>query len=129
GTVVEVRVVSTNEYGAHVELEQNVEGSIPRAEIHHDLSVDPGQVLNAGDIVKAQVIRLDDEDRRITLSLKSAEGSEVRSEMKYDPEAQKARPRATPASSRPSAATLGDLLKGKLGDLSVAPSSDEDDDA
>ncbi|HNQ36230.1 MAG TPA: hypothetical protein PKN80_09240, partial [bacterium] len=40
----------------------------------------------------AQVIRLDDEDRRITLSLKSAEGSEVRSEMKYDPEAQKARP-------------------------------------
>ena len=128
GTVVEVRVVSTNEYGAHVELEQNVEGSIPRAEIHHDLSVDPGSVLNAGDIVKAQVIRLDDEDRRITLSLKSAEGSEVRSEMKYDPEAQKSRPRVAQQSSRPSAATLGDLLKGKLGGLSVAPSADADDD-
>jgi small subunit ribosomal protein S1 len=128
GTVVEVRVVSTNEYGAHVELEQNVEGSIPRAEIHHDLSVDPGSVLNAGDIVKAQVIRLDDEDRRITLSLKSAEGSEVRSEMKYDPEAQKSRPRVAQQSSRPSAATLGDLLKGKLGGLSVAPSAESDDE-
>ena len=125
GTVVEVRVVSTNEYGAHVELEQNVEGNIPRAEIHHDLSVDPGDVVSPGDIIKAQIIRLDYDDKKITLSLKSAEGAEVANEMRYDAEAAKQRPRPKKPVSRPSSATLGDLLKDKLGGLNVAPSEEE----
>ncbi len=115
GTVLEVRALSVGEYeGVHVELERGVEGTIPRAEISHDMAVDPAEVVKQGDILKAQVIRIDQDDRRITLSLKGADNKELDEKMKYVAEKQAASgARKVGPSGRPSA-TLGDLLKGKL---------------
>ncbi len=126
GTLLEVRIIATNEYGANVELERGVEGVIPRAEITGDMTTDPAEVVKPGQIVSAQIIRIDEDDRRIMLSLRSAVGAgEVQESMKYveGREAPRAKPQPV---SRPGA-TLGDVLKGKLGDLSVGGSSDEDE--
>ncbi|MCB9623363.1 MAG: 30S ribosomal protein S1 [Sandaracinus sp.] len=124
GTVLEVRVIAVNDYEATVELEQGVEGSVPRAEISADLSVDPTQVVKVNDILKAQVIRLDEEDRRISLSFKSADNKELDEKMKYVAERKQQQIAAGTAQPGRQTATLGDLLKNKLGDLSA--SKDED---
>ena len=123
GTVLEVRVISVDEYSASVELEQGVEGSISRSEISHDLAVDPTQIIKSGEILKAQVIRLDEDERTIRLSLKEAGNKELDEKMKYVAEKGGAK-RATGPSGRPSA-TLGDLLKDKLG--AIAPADSDED--
>ncbi len=134
GTVCEVRVVSTDDYGAHVELERGVEGVIPRGEISSDLSTDPSSVVSVGDILKAQIIRVEDDDRQITLSLRSAEGQEVAEAMKYTPgeEPQKVR-RATKIGGAGASATLGDALSEALKGIAVpgaeASASDDETDA
>jgi small subunit ribosomal protein S1 len=118
GTVLEVRGVAVTEFGVHVELERGVEGTIPRAEISHDLSVEPSDIVKIGDILKEQIVRLDHDERRITLSLRDS-STDVDDKMKYTAdENDKPQRRAIP-SSRPSA-TLGDVLKDKLGDLATS---------
>ncbi len=124
GTVLEVRVIAVNDYEATAELEQGVEGSVPRAEISTDMNVDPTQVVKVNDILKAQVIRLDEEDRRISLSFKSADNKELDEKMKYVAERKQQQIAAGTAQPGRQTATLGDLLKNKLGDLSS--SKDED---
>ncbi len=124
GTLLEVRIIATNEYGANVELERGVEGVIPRAEITGDMTTDPSEIVKAGQIVSAQIIRIDEDDRRIMLSLRSAVGGEVDESMKYveGREAPRAKPQPV---SRPGA-TLGDVLKGKLGDIAVGGGNSDD---
>ncbi len=119
GTVLEVRITHVNEYEAAVELEEDVEGSVPRAEIGNDMSVDPSQLVKVGEILKAQVIRLDEDERRISLSFKSADNKELDEKMKFVAErrAKKAGPAAAMGRQ---AATLGDLLKDKLSAIAAA---------
>lgn len=118
GTVVEVRVVATDDFGAHVELERGVEGVIPRGEISSDLSTDPSSVVSEGEILKAQIIRIDADDRTITLSLKSAEGQEVAEAMKYTP-GQEPKKAKRPVITGGSGATLGDALSEALKGIAV----------
>ncbi|MEO0321804.1 MAG: 30S ribosomal protein S1 [Myxococcota bacterium] len=120
GTILEVRAVAANEYEATVELEPGVMGSVARGEIGHDLSVDPSDVVKAGDIMKAQVIRLDDDDRTIKLSLKDLENAELDEKMRFVAERKQQRAQRAPnaPTGRPSA-KLGDLLKDKLGSIEI----------
>ncbi|MCU0673904.1 MAG: 30S ribosomal protein S1 [Myxococcota bacterium] len=124
GTVLEVKVIAVNDYEATVELEQGVEGAVARAEISSDMNVDPTSVVKVNDILKAQVIRLDEEDRRINLSFKSADNKELDEKMKYVAERKQQAIAAGTAQPGRQTATLGDLLKNKLGDLQA--SKDED---
>lgn len=119
GTVLEVRVMTVNDYEAMVELEQGVEGFVPRAEVSSDTSVDPGDILKPGEIYKAVVIRVDTEDRRLLLSIKSADNKELDEKMKFVAEKQATRAKSTGPSGRPSA-KLGDLLKDKLGSIAAS---------
>ena len=128
GTVIEVRAMGADEYGVHVEIERGVEGVIPRGEISADLSQEPTEIVKTGDIVKAQVIRIDDDDRTITLSLRAAEGQEVSDVDRpaEGTEPKRVQPRKKIGPSLGGApATLGDALKDKLGSIAVAPSADE----
>jgi small subunit ribosomal protein S1 len=134
GTTLEVRVVAANEDGARVELEQGVEGFVPRGEISADMTVEPEDVLKPGQIIAAQIVRLDDQDRLITVSLRAAEGNEMSEDMKFEAK-RKDTPRAAPSGARKTGpskagagATLGDLLKGQLGDIKVGESSSEGED-
>ncbi len=118
GTVLEVRVVSIAEFGVFVELERGVEGLVPLSELSYDRVDDPRSVVKEGQILKAEIIDLNPSDRRITLSLKKAELENLDA-LKFD---ENRGQRAEPGERRvgPSGggtATLGDVLKGKLGDL------------
>ena len=126
GTVIEVRSTGADEYGIHVELERGVEGVIPRGEISADLSQESTDIVKTGDIVKAQVIRLDDDDRTITLSLRAAEGQDVNQVARPEEAQRRVAPRKVGPSLGGAQATLGDALKDKLGAISVAPIAEEE---
>lgn len=129
GTVLEVRVIAVSDYESQVELERGVEGTIPRGEVSDDTNVDPTQIMKAGDILKAEIIDLDEEDRRITVSLRGADNKELDEKMKYVAERESTKRRVAGPAGR-QAATLGDLLKDKLGTLASdappAPDSSEE---
>ena len=131
GTILEVRALTADEYGAHVELERGVEGVIPRAEISTDLSTDPSQVVKVGELLKAQIVRLDSDDRTITLSLRGAEGQTMDESMRFDPNQAAPTPKIERkvGPSGDGGATLGDALKDKLGSIATAveasPESEE----
>ena len=69
--VVSGRVVRLADFGAFVELEPGVDGLIPISEfsferrIHH-----PSEMIAVGDVIKLRVLKLDVEQKRISLSLK-----------------------------------------------------------
>jgi small subunit ribosomal protein S1 len=100
GKVVdEVTVLSVVDYGAFVRIVEGIEAIIPSNEIP------VGSELKVGDKLRAEVSNLDSVDRRITLSLRSVgetPAAEQHSVMSREKEGK--------------AATLGDLLKEKLGD-------------
>ncbi len=73
--------------------------------------------LKEGDIIKAHIIALDPNDRRITLSLRDVEGREADVEaMKYVHEQRGGVGERKIGPSGRAGATLGDVLKEKLGD-------------
>ncbi len=116
GTILEVRVKSCAEFGVFVEIERGVEGLVHISELPMDIASDPPAHLKEGQIVKAEIISMDPNERRIALSLRRV------SEREEDVEAMKFMERAREESGRPKAvgpsgssgATLGDVLKGKI---------------
>jgi small subunit ribosomal protein S1 len=79
-TVVEAEVVRVTEFGAFVELETGIEGLIHISELSDERVEKPSDVMNKGDKVKAMVISLDKEAKKIALSCKAvgkAEASEA----------------------------------------------------
>ncbi len=69
---VEGRVVKLMDFGAFVELEPGVEGLIPISEMSWSQRVrHPRDLLNEGDAVRAAVLAVDPEQRRISLSLRA----------------------------------------------------------
>jgi small subunit ribosomal protein S1 len=107
GVVVETaEVLSVAEYGAFVRLEEGVEGIIPNNEIPADTT------LSRGDKVKAEVSNVDSMDRRLTLTMR-APGTSSQAE----------HVQVLKRESAGKGATLGDLLKEKLGNLKPTPAS------
>jgi small subunit ribosomal protein S1 len=117
GTVLEVRVLGASDMGLYVELERGVEGMIPRSELD-DPAQDPESVAKPAEIIKAKIVDTDVADRQITLSLKNSAGLEVQDEaMRFEATKPEAEKRAVAGT-----ATLGDVLKAKLGSLAPAAS-------
>jgi len=74
GTVVEGPVTSLAQFGAFVDLGDGIEGMIHVADITREKRVQhPKEVLSPGQAVKAQVVEIDAEKRRIRLSMKALE--------------------------------------------------------
>ena len=65
------------DFGAFVELSNGVEGLLHVSEISHQHVKKPEDVLAVGQEITAKVIKLDEENRRIGLSIKAYE-EEVR---------------------------------------------------
>ena len=107
GVVVEgAEVLSVADYGAFVRLEEGVEGIIPNNEIPADAN------LSRGDKVKAEVSNVDSMDRRLTLSMRDP-GTSTQAE----------HVQVLKRESQGKGATLGDLLKDKLGAIKTTPAS------
>jgi len=115
GTILEVRVISIAEFGVFAELERGVEGLVPRSEMSHQPVEDLRTIAKEGDIVKAEIISVDPGERRIALSFKNVAGREETVEaLKYMAEKREEIGKQVGPSGR-AGATLGDVLKEKLG--------------
>ena len=117
GTVLpEVKVLSLTEYGAFVRIEEGIEALVPSSEIPL------GTELAVGESTKAEVMNVDSVERRLTVSLRNV-GASAQAEQVQALNREK-------VAGRP--ATLGDLLREKLGDklssiVPPAPGEDSED--
>jgi len=73
GALVEGKVTKITEFGAFVELEEGVEGLIHVSELSWQRVSHPKELVEEGQTVRAMVIKVDQEQRRISLSLKALE--------------------------------------------------------
>ena len=71
GDNVSGKIVRLTDFGAFVELNNGVEGLLHVSEISQQHVKKPEDVLNVGDDISAKVIKLDEENRRIGLSIKA----------------------------------------------------------
>ncbi len=72
GIIVECKVLRLHPFGAFVEIIPGVEGLIPISEMSWGKNIrHPKEVLKEGDVVEAQIFRLDAEEKKINLSLKA----------------------------------------------------------
>lgn len=70
GTQHDVKVTKTADFGAFVELEADIEGLIHISELSTDKVNATGDVVKPGDTIKAEVITIDKDARKIGLSAK-----------------------------------------------------------
>jgi small subunit ribosomal protein S1 len=74
GAVIEGKVVSITDYGAFIELETGIEGLIHISEMSWSQHVKhPSQLLNVGQKIKAKVLSIESESKKISLGLKQLE--------------------------------------------------------
>ncbi len=114
GKVVEVTITKIAEFGAFAEIEDGVEGLIHISELSNERVEDPSHIVKVGETHKAEVISVDAKERKIALSIKS-----------WSRRASSGEHRHYSDEGSPNA-QLGDLLKGKLGDLSSEAMMEEE---
>lgn len=105
GTQHEVKVTKIADFGVFVELEADIEGLIHISELSTDRVNNPADVCKVGDSIKAEVISVDKDARKIGLSAKLVKLREANAEV--DDYVKK----ITPTSSKTS---LGDLFAEQL---------------
>lgn len=106
GTIVEGAITNVTDFGIFVQLEEGIEGLVHISEISKEKVQTPVGMFTVGDILKAMVISVSSDDRKIALSTKALEeGDEVSVKEEHEQKQQ---------SSGPS--TIGDLLKAAAGD-------------
>jgi small subunit ribosomal protein S1 len=78
GAVAEGPVTSLAKFGAFVDLGEGVEGMIHIGDITHDKRLNhPSEVLKVGEKIKAQVIEVDRERRRLRLGIKQLQPTSI----------------------------------------------------
>jgi small subunit ribosomal protein S1 len=110
GKVVDGKVLKVLDFGAFVELERGVEGLVHVSEISEEHVEDPRAVLNPNQEVKVQILSTDAAERKIALSIKGANRAKEMSEAQGY------------SGANAGGATLGDLMRGKLGKLAAKKS-------
>jgi small subunit ribosomal protein S1 len=104
GTQHEVKVTKVADFGAFVELESDIEGLIHISELSMDRVNHPEDVVKPGSLIKAEVISIDRDARKIGLSAKLVKMREVKADVSEYA-------KKVMTSSR---STLGDLFADQL---------------
>lgn len=106
GTMVDGTITNVTDFGVFVQLEEGIEGLVHVSEISREKVKTPVGMFNVGDTLKAMVINVSAEDRKIGLSLKALEegGDKGATPEEYAKKAQNSGP-----------STFGDLLKAAAG--------------
>ncbi len=72
GDVVSCRILRNLPFGSFVEIKSGVEGLIPISELARGRRINnPSEVVTEGELVEAQILKINPEKRKISLSLKS----------------------------------------------------------
>jgi small subunit ribosomal protein S1 len=74
GDVVEGRVTKVVTFGAFIEVVPGVEGLVHISELAQHHVENPREIVSPGEMVRAKIIEMDAERRRLSLSLKRVEG-------------------------------------------------------
>ncbi len=111
GTMVEGNITNVTDFGVFVQLEEGIEGLVHVSEISKEKVKTPVGMFTVGDTMKAMVINVSADERKIGLSLKALEGDE--GDVKAAP-TETASQKSPIQNSGPS--TFGDLLKAAASD-------------
>lgn len=84
--VVEGKVVKLLDFGAFVEILGGVEGLVHITEITDENIAKPSDVLKKGDKVKVKILEINEDNKRIALSIKDAENKVAEEIEKYNDE-------------------------------------------
>jgi len=71
GSVAEVRIVNLMPFGAFAELVPGVDGLIHVYQISNRKIAQPSDVLSVGDVVKVEIIGIDEENHKVSLSMRT----------------------------------------------------------
>ncbi len=82
GSIVEGKVTNITDFGIFVELEPGIEGLVHVSELSSDKVDDISKVVELGQQIQAEVLNIDQEERKISLSMKAIEDAEVLAEKK-----------------------------------------------
>lgn len=72
--LVEGTVVRLTDFGAFVEIEDGIEGLVHLSEISSDHVRKPSDKLKVGDRVRAVILKMDEKNKKLSLSIKEADG-------------------------------------------------------
>ena len=81
------KVVSITDYGAFVELEEGIEGLVHISEMSWTQHVrHPSKLVNIGDVVEVMILKIDQENQKISLGMKQTEDDPWETlDVKYPP--------------------------------------------
>ena len=71
GDIVPAKIVSLTPFGAFAEVSEGVDGLIHISAISTQRIAAPSDVLNIGDVVDVKIINIDDENRKLSLSIRA----------------------------------------------------------
>lgn len=77
GSVIEGEVVRTADFGVFVELETGIEGLIHISELSEERVEKTDDIVKVGEKVKARIMSIDKDDKKIALSKKNAENADL----------------------------------------------------
>ena len=80
GDIIEGKVVQIKEYGVFIEIEPGMDGLVHISEIAHKHVADPSTEVKQNDKIKAKVLDIDKENKRISLSIKATIEKPVKEE-------------------------------------------------
>ncbi len=98
GEVIEGKVVQIKEYGAFVELEPGLDGLVHISEIAHKRVTNIADEISVGQVVKAKILDIDKDRKRISLSIKE---TLEEAPLMGDAPAEEAAPAEAPAEEAP----------------------------
>lgn len=81
GSQHDVKVMKMADFGVFVELEENIEGLIHISELANKRVEKPDEVVAVGDKVKAEIISIDKDARKIALSVKLVKLRELKADV------------------------------------------------
>ena len=90
GDVVSAKIVSIMPFGAFAEVYEDVDGLIHISRISTERINSPADVLKVGDVVDVKITEIDDENRKLALSIRALKEAEERAAREAEREAEMA---------------------------------------
>ena len=117
GDVVSAKIVSIMPFGAFAEVYEDVDGLIHISRISTERISSPADVLKVGDVVDVKIIEIDNENRRLALSIRALLEAEQRAAAAEARAAEKAQREAERAEREAEAAAEAARLEQERADM------------